>query len=294
MKRAINFELLAQLAGSLRTDSAQESGCSSLRISVERDIARLPDRQNASKDVYAGRAPVMEKSRNEVRSQVSDIGAIDAVGSAPETVGETPDCTSVEAFYALPEMPCSWWSALTFGKEDDTVSPADAETCLCLVRARLEATAGRQTSHDEVPTPIETMQGGDNVEYNVSLPITVGQLHEAIENLGTNAWSVFVGLWQEACGIEEPKKEEKHNQKPALAPCPAAEPDGKPDVPLPPLPAAAPVLEEGLHRELAGMPERVQAFLLHQQKPTPPWKHQESESERLERQALENLGAWTG
>jgi hypothetical protein len=50
----------------------------------------------------------------------------------------------------LPAMPCSWWSALTFGKEDDTVSPADAETCLRLVRARLQA----HQFADAQPSPV--------------------------------------------------------------------------------------------------------------------------------------------
>jgi hypothetical protein len=47
-------------------------------------------------------------------------------------------------------------------------------------------------------------------------------------------------LGHSACGIEEPKKEEKHKQKPDCAPCPAAELAGKPDQALPPLPDWAP------------------------------------------------------
>jgi hypothetical protein len=60
------------------------------------------------------------------------------------------------------------------------------------------------------------------------------------------------------------------------------------------LPADAPLLEEGLYNALYAMPERVQAFMLYQSKPPPTWRYVESEGERAERQALENLGAWTG
>jgi hypothetical protein len=40
----------------------------------------------------------------------------------------------------------------------------------------------------------------------VDFPATIGALHEAIESIGPNAWSVFVGLWHSACGIEPPTK----------------------------------------------------------------------------------------
>jgi hypothetical protein len=49
-----------------------------------------------------------------------------------------------------------------------------------------------------------------------------------------------------------------------------------------------------LHRALPEMPPQVAAFLLHVPRDPPAWRHQESEGERAERQALENLGAWTG
>jgi hypothetical protein len=75
---------------------------------------------------------------------------------------------------------------------------------------------------------------------------------------------------------------------------PAAEPHDKPDTPLPLLPAQAYPLEEGLHRALPEMPPQVVSFLLHVPRDPPSWRHQESEGERAERQALENLGAWTG
>ena len=76
----------------------------------------------------------------------------------PVTAGDDPDA-NIDPDDVIPSgmitppppllsMPCSWWSALTFGKDDDAVALADAETCLRLVRARLEATVGRQAPQD--------------------------------------------------------------------------------------------------------------------------------------------------
>jgi hypothetical protein len=44
------------------------------------------------------------------------------------------------------------------------------------------------------------------VEYNVSLPTTVGELHEAIEEMGPGAWRTFTRLWEIACGIPKRAK----------------------------------------------------------------------------------------
>jgi hypothetical protein len=60
---------------------------------------------------------------------------------------------------------------------------------------------------------------------------------------------------------------------------------------LPPTPYE---IEKGLHQALPLMPPQVAAFLLHVPRNPPAWRYQESEGERAERQALENLGAWTG
>jgi len=49
----------------------------------------------------------------------------------------------------------------------------------------------------------------------------------------------------------------------------------------------------GPHAALPTMNPRAVGFLLHTPKDPPAWR-QESEGERAERQALENLGAWTG
>jgi hypothetical protein len=95
-------------------------------------------------------------------------------------------------------------------------------------------------------------------------------------------------LLRSADPIQEPAKEGKRKQ-PSLP-----EPHGKLETQLPPLPWNAYPLEEGLHRALPSMPERVQAFLLHVPRDPPAWRYQESEGERAERHALENLGAWTG
>jgi hypothetical protein len=54
------------------------------------------------------------------------------------------------------------------------------------------------------------------------------------------------------------------------------------------------LLEKGLHRELPSMPPQVAAFLLHVPRDPPPWRYQESEVERAQREMLESEGAWTG
>jgi hypothetical protein len=61
-----------------------------------------------------------------------------------------------------------------------------------------------------------------------------------------------------------------------------------------PLPPSAYPMEEGLHREVPSMPERVSSSLLHVPRDPPVWRYQESAGERAERQALEDLDAWTG
>jgi hypothetical protein len=203
---------------------------------------------------------------------------------------------SITPLSPLPEMPCcSWWSALTFGKEDDTVSPADAETCLRLVRARLQAYQSVQLADEEDHPPSqEAVTARLMVEEGKDSgpPATINALHETIESIGPNAWSVFVELWQEACGIQGPAKNDK--SKPTGAPIIAAEPDGKADTLLPPLPERCFPLEEGLHRALPGMPPQVAAFLLHVPRDPPAWRYQESAGERAEREFLEGQGGWTG
>jgi hypothetical protein len=206
---------------------------------------------------------------------------------------------------APPPMPCSWWVHVVLSNPDDLVSDEDARLCLALVRARLRATDGRQASQDAVLALIEAGQGGDSGQpdaralltlwnENLAFPETIGELHSAIESLAPNAWSTFTALWQQSCGIEPPAKRETGEAIGRCASDAPAEPDGKPDQALPPLPADAPVLEPGLHRELPGMPARVQAFLLHTPKNPPAWRHVESESERGEREFLQDQSCWTG
>jgi hypothetical protein len=132
------------------------------------------------------------------------------------------------------------------------------------------------------------------VEDNVSSPTTVGELHSAVEALGPGAWRMFTRLWEIACEIPAPP-ENQRKQKPGCAPILATEPHGKPDAPLPPLPANSPLLEEGLHRALPEMTNpRAVAFLLHVPRDPPAWRYQESEGEKAERQALEDIGGWSG
>jgi hypothetical protein len=166
----------------------------------------------------------------------------------------------------------TWWTALVLGRENDAVNPQDAffSAGICCLPSRACASQYRNSVMESV---------------------TVGQLHETVEALyGAPGWVALVEGWHEAAGIEQPQRQPKID----CALIPAAEPDGKASTPLPPLPADAPLLEEGLHQALPGMPEKVAAFLLHTPKDSPPWRYVESEGERAERQALENLGAWTG
>jgi hypothetical protein len=199
---------------------------------------------------------------------------------------------------SLPEMPpCSWWIQMVLGTPDDAVSPGDVGLCLQLVAAHLQTHQSADSTDEEAhpPSPeavtarLRLEEGKDS-----GLPATIGALHEAIESIGPNAWSVFVNLWQKACGIQEPAKNEKRKWKPTGASIHPAEPHGKPDTPLPPLPPTPYEIEEGLYRALSGMPERVAAFMLHTPKDPPPWRYRESEGERSAREGLESIGGWTG
>jgi hypothetical protein len=134
--------------------------------------------------------------------------------------------------------------------------------------------------------------------FSGSTPTTVGELHEAIEERYGNAgWKAFTACWQEAAGIQQPE--------PKIFPAECSDVLNRiPDQPkdhrppssetLLPLPSTACLLEEGLHQALPSMPMRAAAFLLHSPKPEPPWRYQESESERLIREDAENRGAWAG
>ena len=218
----------------------------------------------------------------------------------PDDIDDPDDRTEVIA--SLPEMPpASWWIHMTLDPPDTAVSPEDVRLVFWYIRCRLTgqeaATAALRPSGDAPVAFLPLPEGGDSGQDTASDAIaqagpitTVGQLHEAIEVLGPGAWSTFTALWQQSCGIEQPE----HKQKPDCAPCPAAEPHGKPDTSLPPLPANAPLLEEGLHRELSSMPERVAAFLLHVPRDPPVWRYHESPDERSQREQLENEGCWTG
>jgi hypothetical protein len=220
----------------------------------------------------------------------------------PDDRGLRQNCGSL--FHAPPEMPASWWIRMTLDPPDTVVTPEDVHLVFWHIRHRL---AGQEATTGAFPPPAD-VQGarfslpegrdsgqevsGDTAGDLIDSGTTVGQLHEAIEALGPGAWTTFVELWQEACGIQVPAKNEK--SKPTGAPCPAADLPGKPDTPLLPLPANAPLLEEGLHKSLNEMPPRVVGFLLHQSKPPPVWRYCESLDERSQREQLEAEGCWTG
>jgi hypothetical protein len=170
-----------------------------------------------------------------------------------------------------PEMPAEWWTRMVLDPDQTPVTPTDVQTVFEFINRRLAPGATAGTKSDSITT--------------------VGELHESIaRHFGPAGWTALVSLWQEAAGIQQPKRQPKTDCAPIIA----VEPDGKADTPLPPLPAQAYPLEEGLYRASPEMPPRVAAFSLHAPRDPPAWRIQESEDERAERQALENLGAWTG
>jgi hypothetical protein len=230
----------------------------------------------------------------------------------------------------LPTMPCSWWIRITLDPPDTPVSVEDAETCLSLVRARLKATDGRQAQQDAATACLGPREGGDCGQgvanalprgpeeeiaaastanlWNEKLdfPATVGQLHEAIEALGPNAWSVFVCCWQTACGIPAPPENRPLGRRfqpstPLHEASSQADPASPVDHSLEALCAISPSprpdaaqLEPGLLWALPGMPDRVAGFLRHQPRDPAPWVYRESAHEKAERQALEDIGGWVG
>ena len=153
----------------------------------------------------------------------------------PVTAGDDPDANidpdDVVALMSTPPPPLPSdavrpGGALSlFGKDDDAVSPADAEACLRLVRARLEATAGRHASTGHGRRYVSRLGKAGTADKRSavrllrrlsisSLPTTVGELHEMIEALRTETpGRLFVELWQSACGVEEPKKEENQHSR---------------------------------------------------------------------------------
>jgi hypothetical protein len=164
----------------------------------------------------------------------------------------------------------SWWTALVLGRENDAINPQDALVALAHVAYRLGYARANMATE----------------------PVMVGQLHEMVEALyGAPGWAALVSFWQEAAGIQQPRRQPKPDFTPILA----AEPDAKVDTPpLPPLPPTPYEIEKGLHRALPEMPERVAAFLLHVPRDPPAWRYQESAGERAEREFLEAQGGWTG
>jgi hypothetical protein len=183
----------------------------------------------------------------------------------------------VHCAFLLPPLARSeaWWIALVFGHLQTVVSLQDALVALAHVAYHL----GYARANTGSP---------------VTEPVKVEQLHETVEALyGAPGWTALVECWQEEAGIApEPAKKEKRQQKPDRTPIPAAEPPGK--AATPPLPANAPLLEEGLHRALPAMPPQVAAFLLHVPRDPSPWRYCESLDERSQREQLENEGCWTG
>jgi hypothetical protein len=238
----------------------------------------------------------------------------------PDAKIDPDDAATSDPSPPLPSMPCSWWIRMTLDPPDTPVSAEDVRICLCLVLARLKdcqgAAVDRQPSQDAILASLLPQEGGDSARdtssdtacsvqmfdaftakiwnENLAFPSTIGALHERIESLAPNAWSTFTALWQQSCGIEPPAKRETGEAIRRFRSDAPAEPYGKPDQALPPLPADAPLLEEGLHRELPSMPEQAAAFLLHVPRDPPAWRYCESPDERSQREQLENEGCWSG
>ena len=80
-------------------------------------------------------------------------------------------------------------------------------------------------------------------------------LHETLEALyGAPGWAALVSLWQEAPGIQQPKRQ------PKPVPIPPAEPHGKPDTPLPLSPGTLPRSRKVCIRRFPGCPRELPHF----------------------------------
>jgi hypothetical protein len=201
-----------------------------------------------------------------------------------------------------PEMPAEWWTRMALDPDQTPVTATDVQTVFEFISRRLRApsatTGAIPPLADATPVCVLPSQGGGRqTQSNATADVefasvtTVGELHESVaQHFGPAGWTALVSFWQQAVGIQQPGRQ----PKPGCAPIIAVETDRKADTPLPPLPSSAFQMEEGLRRALPEMPGRVAAFLLHTPRDPPAWRYQESAEERAERQALENLGAWTG
>lgn len=187
--------------------------------------------------------------------------------------------------------------------QDGAWSGPDVQTVFEFVSRRLAGTGAPQMRFRRPPDAInaclipseadDSGQGvsGDTAGTTFDSITTVGELHESIaRHFGSAGWTALVSFWQEAAGIQQPSCQPKT----ACAPIPAAEPHGKPETPLPALPSNAYPLEEGLHAALSTMNPRAVAFLLHVPRDPPGWRYVESDSERGEREFLQDQGCWTG
>jgi hypothetical protein len=247
---------------------------------------------------------------DELRPHPADDSEVDA--SLPLSPGDDLDANidpddrvmrqTNDLACALPEMPAEWWTRMALDPDQTPVTPTDVQTVFEFVSRRLAGTNASQAAF--APPPDATVacllpsEGGDSEPTQSSATAgvefdsiaTVGEMHESLtRHFGPAGWTALVSLWQEAAGIQQPKRQ----PKPSLAPILAGDSSPKDDE-LPPLPSSTYPMEEGLHRALPEMPIRVVAFLLHVPPDPAAWRYQESEAERETRQALEAIGGWVG
>jgi hypothetical protein len=162
-----------------------------------------------------------------------------------------------------PVKPETWWTALVLGSENDAVAPQDASLALAHVACRLGYA--------------RAVMGNPHIGLG-----TVGQLQEMLEALyGEAGWKALVECWHAAAGITRPTR--------VHASITNKIPEG--ELPQPQIPACSLAREAEALRSLPGA---VRRFWLYEPRDPPPWRQKESESERLQREALESLGGWTG
>jgi hypothetical protein len=237
-----------------------------------RDVKGLADRDSLLRDVGAD-SSIQRFRREDVADEV--VGNIAwPIHCSEARVDGSNDRLDPDYRVPLPEMPLAWWEKLVLGNADDTVTPQDVELAFRHISQRL--------SDREAPT-------GRLWNEKLDFISTLGELREAVQSLGELAWFEFQRAYHEAAGLKP-----KRQPKPDFAPIPAAEPHSKPDTTLPPLPDRTPPLDPGLHATLPTMNPRAVGFLLHTPKERPAWSYVESDSERAEREFLQDQGCWPG
>lgn len=304
--KAFNPEVLSRLK------DRKETGCSGLRVIVERDCSRTDA------------ASAVGQEEHGIRHSK------DAVQSLTPTPGEDPD-DSIDPDDGLsvsdvipppPEMPTAWWTHMVLDPDETLVTPEDCKLVLECISRKLSlgqvhpsvispctalppSTDGPpvhlSSSEDDSGAPIlpgvMVHSRGDDVTVGDAEPVKmwtgkvdfmsitkVGQLHEAIAGyFGAPGWAAMMECWHKACGIEAPAKEEKRQPKNAYASNPAEEPHGKPDS-----------AEQLVTRQGFTSQARVMRWFERPEPVPPAWRHQETVGEKEWRESMEETGTWCG